>query len=680
MFRRTYSRKSTGVLSKSTIQLSTKRLYEQRAERKPNERKFSTRVQERQEITENTQQVNNIFKAGTVSEKFEFWKTLTSDSYILEAIKGYRLEFTSEPTELYNRTVKQTFSDTDKFTIKMEIQQLLSWRVIEKVTAHPNQVLSTIFLTTNKDGSKRLILNLKKLNSYMEYQHFKMENIYNALELLSENSFLASIDLKKAYYSIPVNIEHRRYLRFTFDEDIYEFTCLPNGISTAPRLFAKLIRVLLTRLRKDGHSSIMYIDDCLLVSESKTDCEKNIKETLKIMQNAGFYINWKKCNLEPSQKIDFLGFTIKTDIMLLTIPNLKVEKLKDNIRRFIKKKFNTNRELSSLLGTIISILPAYGHGKLHYRWLERCKMDNLKNAKGDFEQICALTEKAYIDINYWLHRSDIDCGRKITEKDPEMVIQTDASLQMWGAVLNDLQKGENWSTKDLNYAGRNINALELMAIKYAIQNFLQIVRKKTVLIRSDNTTAVCYVNNMGGHTSDICDNIAREIWKIAIENTINLKCAFIAGCNNNFADFMSRLSDKKNTEWSVSDLTFTLITTNFGEPTIDLFASEKNKKCEQYVSWVPDKNAYAIDAFTIKWQDMGLMYIFPPFSLMGKTLAKIQKDGCKNNVIIVYPDWEAQTWYPTLQRLLKAKITLPQQPFTRNHPMNSHLKLRCGLI
>ena len=82
---------------------------------------------------------------------------------------------------------------------------MISQKVIIEVSPHPCQFLSPIFLRPKKKpGEFRMILNLKKLNGYFPYAHFKMENFENALELVSKDMYFGSIDIKRAYYSIPI--------------------------------------------------------------------------------------------------------------------------------------------------------------------------------------------------------------------------------------------------------------------------------------------------------------------------------------------------------------------------------------------------------------------------------------------------------------------------------------------
>ena len=74
------------------------------------------------------------------------------------------------------------------------------------------EFISPIFLTPKSDGSFRLILNLKKLNDFMPYVHFKMDTVTSVLKLITKNCFMAKVDIKDAYYSVPINVMHQKFL------------------------------------------------------------------------------------------------------------------------------------------------------------------------------------------------------------------------------------------------------------------------------------------------------------------------------------------------------------------------------------------------------------------------------------------------------------------------------------
>lgn len=129
----------------------------------------------------------------------------------------------------------------------------------------PGECISPIFLRPKKDGSHRLILNLKKLNTTIVYRHFKMDTLKSAINLVTPNCFMASLDWKDAYYSVPVLPEFQKFLKFRWQGTLYQFTCLPQGLSPAPRLFTKLTKPVYSHLRKKGHLNTAFIDDSFLV-------------------------------------------------------------------------------------------------------------------------------------------------------------------------------------------------------------------------------------------------------------------------------------------------------------------------------------------------------------------------------------------------------------------------------
>ena len=76
------------------------------------------------------------------------------------------------------------------------------------------QVMYPILTCVKKDGSHRVIFNLKKLNESVSYHHFKMDTVETALKLMTENCFMTSLNLKNAYYSILIAKEHQKYVKF----------------------------------------------------------------------------------------------------------------------------------------------------------------------------------------------------------------------------------------------------------------------------------------------------------------------------------------------------------------------------------------------------------------------------------------------------------------------------------
>ena len=70
-----------------------------------------------------------------------------------------------------------------------------------------------------------------------------MESIQNVLNVIKKDAFMASIDLKDAFYSVPVAAHHEKYLNF-FANGFLKFTWMPNGYGLAMRIFTKIAKVL----------------------------------------------------------------------------------------------------------------------------------------------------------------------------------------------------------------------------------------------------------------------------------------------------------------------------------------------------------------------------------------------------------------------------------------------------
>lgn len=181
----------------------------------------------------------------------------------------------------------------------------------------------------------------------------------------------------------------------------------------------------------------------------------------------------------------------------------------------------------------------------------------------------------------------------------------------------------------------------------------------------DNTTAIAYVSHMGGKTMQ-CNKLAREMWTWSMSRHIWLSAAHIPGCDNTTADAESR-QNHENTEWKLDPKIFNKITHIWGTPDIDLFASRLNTQLPKYISWKPDPFAAAVDAFSITWHAKDLMYIFPPFVLIGKILQKILQD--ESEAILIAPYWSTQAWFPQLTRcLIDCVFILPREKTTLSHP------------
>lgn len=129
---------------------------------------------------------------------------------------------------------------------KKAIQKLLDIGAIAQCKYEKGQFISSFFLVDKSDGTKRFVLNLKNLNEFIITEHFKLEDIKVASKVIYEEAYMAHIDLQDAYFLIPMHEDSRKYLRFYFMGQLFEFLVLPFGLCTAPYIFTKLIKPIVT--------------------------------------------------------------------------------------------------------------------------------------------------------------------------------------------------------------------------------------------------------------------------------------------------------------------------------------------------------------------------------------------------------------------------------------------------
>ena len=178
----------------------------------------------------------------------------------------------------------------------------------------------------------------------------------------------------------------------------------------------------------------------------------------------------------------------------------------------------------------------------------------------------------------------------------------------------------------------------------------------------------------------MCNQITRELWVWCANHGIWLSAVHIPGKENVLADKESR-EKRSDTEWKLNPKLLDSIVTLWGTVSIDLFASRLNYQLKPFVSWRPDPEAMAIDAFSLDWREQ-YFYAFPPFSLINRVLQKVEQDQSQG--IIIVPMWNTQVWFPRLLHLfIDFPVTLPKGPRTlllpfnqeKAHPLHKNLTL-----
>ena len=290
--------------------------------------------------------------------------------------------------------------------------------------------------------------------------------------------------------------------------------------------------------------------------------------------------------------------------------------------------------------------------RAHYRFLEADKLRALKLSSFNYDAPCVLSSEACTDLD-WMLTNIFNASAPIRRDLPVYELFVDAAKSGWGAKCASFHSQGFFSASEIPLS---INTKETLAIFYAVKSFQSLFINKHILIRSDNSTAVSVVRKMGSMSSAFRNLIASRLWDLAEEHNSWFSVSHIAGSLNLEADFYSH-NLNEHLEWSLPYSVFQELSNRFQSPQVDLFATRLNTQLPVYCSWLPDPFASFSDAFTLNWSRFNLSYAFPPFILLSRVLAKIIQD--KATVLLVFPLWPAQPWFPRIKMLATRPIHHP---------------------
>ena len=435
---------------------------------------------------------------GRLRQFANAWAGVTADQWVLNTVScGYRLEFTSSPPLGLSLRITPTPRDQSKArTLREEIEDLLAKDAIDRV-ADPSSLLfsSHFFLAPKKEGTWRPIINLRPLNRYIRPQRFRMDTLALILSQLQPGRWATSLDLKDAYLHVPVHRDHRPWLGFIFEGQAYQFRSLPFGLSTAPRTFTRLTRVLEGFLRRMGISVFMYLDDWLILAPSRVQSLQDTSTVLQRTRALGWVVNPAKSFLTPSQRVTFLGAEIDLAAGRAVPTRARTEAVQAGITLLQSSPFLPARAWLVLLGYLASLVDLVPWCRLYMRPLQIHLLAHFRPyAHGLYHRIPRAPHLEGV-FRWWSDLSNLERGVTFPTPQPDLVLTTDASLTGWGATLGPASLAHQWEPAVLQW---HINALELLAVLRALRGFTQSVAGRAVLVRTDNTTVVAHINRQGG--------------------------------------------------------------------------------------------------------------------------------------------------------------------------------------
>ena len=456
------------------------------------------------------------------------------------------------------------------------LHQLIDKNAVELVRNKTSvSFFNILFLVPKPNNRWRPILDLSNLNFFL-----KMETPETIRTSLQQGEWVTSIDFKDAYFHIPIQEQSRKYLRFHIQGQTYQFKALPFGLSTVPLEFtvvAKEVKLMAI------HNSIrihQYLDDWLVRGGSHHVCLQHTQELVQICQELGWLVNLDKSELEPKQIFDFVGyqFDLKAGRVRPTLDQW--QNLQEKISEILSLPACPVRQFMSLIGLLTATEKQVHLGRLHMRPIQWHPKNNWRVPES-LEKVIPIPRSLHPHLEWWLDKSNVLQGQPLHPLKHALQIFTDASKEGWGAHLGERTARGSWSVADSKL---HINYLELKAVFLALKEFQDLCTGNIVLVATDNTTVVAYINKEGGMRSG---PLCALLWRIlawCTNHQVTIKGRHIPGHLNVIADKLSRLGQTIQTEWSLLPEVFQRLCGKWHRPQIDLFATRFNHKLPQFVS------------------------------------------------------------------------------------------------
>ncbi len=194
--------------------------------------------------------------------------------------------------------------------------------------------------------------------------------------------------------------------------------------------------------------------------------------------------NWEKSKFSPVQRISFLGVEYVGTPHGGTCPSSS----------FRGRNVVPLKQFQRLLGHMASAVTLLG--LLHMRPLQHClhyRVPRWAWRHGTLR--VGITQQCRRSLSPWTDLAFLRTGVPLEQVSRHIVVTTDASSTGWGATCNGQAASGLWTGLRLLW---HINCLELWAVHLALRQFRQLLLGKHVLVRTDNTAAVSYINRLGG--------------------------------------------------------------------------------------------------------------------------------------------------------------------------------------
>lgn len=418
----------------------------------------------------------------------------------------------------------------------------------------------------------RLVVDLSRnLNDHLQYEYFHYSSIADAVDLSFPGCWYSKLDLSNCFLSFPLHPSALPHFIFRFEGQLYQFTRMPFGLSTAPRICTELLSVVAYSLQLQGVDALIrYLDDFLFINNDEPSSRLTLELAQRTFDDFGLVVNPDKTE-GPAQRLTFLGIEFDSIACTLSCTHERVQELIGLLTNAIKSSRVLLSDLATLIGKLqfaSQVLPGFrpfihGMQAVYNARDASVRRHHSDDRRGHFAHQSAKVKTTRVfqaDVRFWLVHLPRWNGlaRWRTTQSAPFIFASDASLQGFGFYLEHLpphvdpshwptplQLGSGfvgvYSSTDSTYHRESgqINWCEVFAMYATLCSYRSVLRDCCVMFLCDNSTGVHILNRQSTRANGLAQ-LLRDIFILCLECNISLRAEHRPGEQNVLADFLSR--------------------------------------------------------------------------------------------------------------------------------------------
>lgn len=561
-----------------------------------------------------------------------------------------------------NRMLHMRGSIEDRaFAIKRTIEELRTGAIVEEREPSNVKALLPCFVVTNANGKKRLIFDGRALNKLLRPARgtVSYESVRDALYLRAK--YATKLDIEAAFRHVAVRDDHQGWLCFAMEGRIFRYKTLPFGLSWSPTLFYNALRPTVDHLRRRGIRLVWYVDDFLVTADTIEQLDDRVAEVIRTLHAARWRPAPDKSYPYAYTGIEFLGIMVSyrdsDGVPMLTVPPDKLEKIAAELTTMLQDDVATHVvQLRRVAGRIAFLHFVSPRLALTSRTLHHAIQMADRSVDGKIRVAGMFAEELTVLLHEIRHR--LPTAQRIAStfaERPTWTVYSDASETGWGALrLGDgpftppagaptgevtADQARGWAVSGLFTPTERLlssAAREIRAIIYSVQHLG--ARSIHLKWHSDATAAVGAIARWSSPAPGVSAALL-ELFDVLEAADCDIDVTHVLrDCDRMpVADWLSRQGWRdRQAEWQFSPADFAAVCSFFRiDPAAvaDMFASSATRKSDVWCSRYLEESSLG-DAFEVDWSSRPTWWAFPPFSVLLRLAAALDRFGRRQEAVL----------------------------------------------